>query len=487
MRRVSSLLSVLALFTATAVASAQQQPTTPAPPRKTPAAADRADSAAPPLQAGAQVRVPEIDVSDPMLEPVAPAKNQVRDWRQALRLIRNNSSTLRASRAQIDVARGQSRQALAPALPSLVGNGQLTHHLLRGEGLNIFADPPQRTSLPDPATTWNAGLTLTVPLLATKAWYDRGTAKDLVDLRQLEARDVERLMVADVANTIIQVVTAERAAEVSRVSLRSALSNLELNRRRARLGSASAVDVLRMQQEVERSRAQVIAADEGVRQAREALGLALGTSNPWGVAPDISLDALALEAKNSCRQEDSVETRLDLRAAQANVAVAERNVKSVDYLYVPTLAGVSTATYWSNALTTANRESVTWTIGAVLTWNIYDGGSRYGTKEVNEAQLRVAQASLTEKKRQAEVEIGRALRSVRVAEANLAVSTRAAEIARQSAKFAQITFLNGTGTSFDMVDTARTQREAELDVTIKEFELLHAKITAFLALASCQV
>ena len=402
-------------------------------------------------------------------------------------MIRANSTALRNARAQVRIARGQARQTLADSLPKLIGSAQINRHLLLGEGINLFSSMFERTTLPDPATTWNAGLNLNVPLLATKSWYDHGTAKDIIDLRQLEARDAERLIVGDVANAIIQVVTAERAAEVSRVSLRSALSNLELNRRRARLGSASAVDVLRMEQEVARSRAQVIAADEALVRAREALGLALGTSSPWGVSPDISLNALAAEARGTCKSEDSIETRLDVRAAEANVGIARRNVNSVDYLYVPTIDGVSSATYWSNSDTTANRESVTWTIGAVLTWNIYDGGARYGAKQVNRGQLEIAQNSVTQIKRQAGIEVERALRNVRVAEENLQVSTRAAEIARQSARFAQITFLNGTGTSFDMVDTARTQREAELDVTIKEFELLQAKIAAFLALATCQV
>jgi len=435
-----------------------------------------------------QVRLPDLEVTDPMLEDPPAAPNQLSDWREALKMIRSNSSLLRTARSQVDVARGQARQALAPALPSLTGNGQINHHLLRGEGVNFYSTPPgATTSLPDPATTWNAGLNLRVPLLASQAWYDRGTAKRVINARELEAHDVERITVGEVANAIIQVVTAERAAEVSRVSLRFALSNLELNRRRARLGSASSVDVLRMEQEVERARQQVITADEAIRRSRENLGLALGTSDTWGVAPDISLDAMALDARNSCEQEKSVDTRLDVRAAEANAEIARRNVKSVDYTYVPTIDGVSSATYWSDAERTANGEHVTWTIGAVLSWNIYDGGFRYGTKQVNEAQLTIAQESVTDRKRSARVEVERALRSIRVAEANLVVSTRAAEIARQSARFAQITFLNGTGTSFDMVDTARTQREAELDVTLKEFELLRAKITAFLSLASCQV
>src|SRR5690606_33482488 len=178
------------------------------------------------------------------------------------------------------------------------------------------------------------------------------------------------------------------------------------------------------------------------------------TSESWGVSPNVSLNALAEQARTSCTREESFEARLDIRAAEANVGIAERNVDSVDYLFVPTIDGVSSAYYWSNEDTTANREPITWTIGAVLTWNLYDGGLRYGTREVNQAQLSIAREQVTQLKRQVRVEVQQALRSIEVAEANLRVSTRAAEIARQSARFAQITFLNGTGTSFDMVDTA---------------------------------
>ena len=79
------------------------------------------------------------------------------------------------------------------------------------------------------------------------------------------------------------------------------------------------------------------------------------------------------------------------------------------------------------------------------------------------------------------------MRGVTVAEANLAVSARTREIAQQTARLTRIAYLNGTGTSFDLVDSARSLREAELDSAIKEFEVLRAKIAALLALATCQV
>jgi outer membrane protein TolC len=69
----------------------------------------------------------------------------------------------------------------------------------------------------------------------------------------------------------------------------------------------------------------------------------------------------------------------------------------------------------------------------------------------------------------------------------LAVAARTREIAAETARLTKVAYLNGSGTSFDLVDTARRLREAELDYTVKEFDVLRAKIAALLALATCDV
>jgi outer membrane protein TolC len=304
---------------------------------------------------------------------------------------------------------------------------------------------------------------------------------------RLNRLETERLEVATVANAIVAVVTAERLAEVSRVSLQSALSTLDLNRRRAELGASSTVDVLRSEQEVSITRSQVVTANEGVLRAREALGLALGSTDGWGIAPDIRLDSLATDAKASCTQERDVRTRPDVRAADANARLAERDAKAPSYDFWPTIDAVSTVAYNSIDENTANREHVTWTIGAVLTWPIYDGGARYATRAARSAQAVVAREQLTDLQRRASVEVTQAYRGVTTAEHNLAIARKTRDISFETARLARVAFLNGSGTSFDLVDTARQLREAELDLAIQEFEVLRARITALLALATCRV
>jgi outer membrane protein TolC len=430
-----------------------------------------------------------------MLAPVPPPTNVLSNWRDALRLLRENSSQLRSLKAQEDIARAQARQALAPALPQLSANGSVTRHLLRGDRAFSYPEIDPNTGMytgkpingvatvPDPATFWQAGLNLRIPLVNFSAWHERGTALDRIEVAKLDTKAAERVNIAAVANAVVTAVTAERLAEVSRVSLESALSNLDLYKRRAALGAASAIDVLRIEQEVSLSRSQVVSANDGVLRTREDLGAALGSPDPYGVVPTINLDQLASDAKTSCRPAD-VDSRADVRAAQASIAVSQRNEDGVTKTYLPTLDAVSALTYWS-PVSAINNEHVTWTVGGVLNWTLYDGGLRYATKEQRVAETRLATEQLREAKRIARLEVAQAFRAVRTTEATLIVAAKTRELAAETARLTKLSYLNGSGTTFDLVDTARKQREAELDYTIKEFDVLRAKIAALLALAAC--
>jgi len=489
----------LCLFLVSQAALAQNAPANPAPAAKraAPQAAEPPPPSQPLAEAAGTVPEPNLpQITDDMLAPVPPATNVLQDWRDALRVLRENSTTLRSLRAQEDVSRAAARQALAPALPNLSAAAGVTRQLLRGDRQTVVITPPPAGSMipglgfptvtaPDPATTWQAGLNLRIPVLNLAAWHDHGTALRQITVSQLNTKAEERLSIALVADAVVTTVTAERLAEVSRISLESALSTLDLSKRRAALGAASTIDVLRIEQEVSLSRSQVVSANDQVLRARESLGAALGSAEPFGVTPNIRLDALANDAKTSCRPAD-VLGRADVRAAEASVDVSKHSEEGISRTYWPTIDAVSSLTYWS-PVSVINNDHVTWSVGGVLNWTLYDGGLRYATKELRSAQTRIASEQLTEAKRRARFEVTQAFRTVRSSEAFLAVAAKTREIAAETARLTKVSYLNGSGTSFDLVDSARRQREAEVDYTIKEFDVLRAKIAALLALATCDV
>jgi outer membrane protein TolC len=420
-----------------------------------------------------------------MLEPVETPAQVLSSWRQAVSLIQTRSTTIATARARIAEANAQSRLALSGALPEVVASGSVRRSLLFGTGSNFTAAGLQTdVRIPFPATVWNAGVSLRQPLLDLRTWYDISTTETAVQAATISSEDTERLTLGALADTIVTVFTAERLAEVSRVSLRSNLSTLDLTRRRMRLGAASSVDVLRAEQEVALTRSDVVQTDESVRRAREALGLALGYSEGWGVTSNIKVDELAADARSVCSPISDPEQRSDVRSARLNLEVSERNVSSVSYGNAPTLDFVSDYTYTTQP---QSVRPVQWSIGAVLTIPIYDGGRLSANRGGSQATAEVARQQLTEATRRARLEAVQAQRSIQVAEANFGVSRQARDIAAESARLSRIAFVHGTGTSFDLVESARRQRESEIDVTIQEFEVVRARISALLALSNCDL
>lgn len=484
----------LATATLTPLASAQTTPpaNTPrgaAPTQPVPAAAATAP-AAPAATQGSDPTLPQVE--DPMLEPSPPPQHVLNTWQEAIGLVRSRSVPYRTALAQIDVARAKSRESLAAALPTLTSttfNTFARYEILTGTVPNpTLQNPNQTRDVPDPNPVFGAGLTLNVPIFAPRAWYDRRTAERVVDYASLGAKEAERLVVASIADTIVRAVVSERLADVTKESLSAALSTLDLNRRRSALGASSSLDVLRAEQEVQLSRAQVVTANENLLRSREALGLALGFSEGWGVNTDVRLDALGADARKTCRQETDVASRSDVRAAAKNLELVERQQGSVDWAFWPTVNATSILQATSAPPRyTANGQNLSWQIGANLVWTLYDGGYRYGLKDEARANARIAREQLSDTRRKAELEVTQAFRSVQVAETNLAVSSKGRDIAAETARLARVAFINGSGTSFDLVDTASKLRQAEIDLTVKQFDVLRAKVAALLALASCDI
>jgi outer membrane protein TolC len=402
-------------------------------------------------------------------------------------LVRNRSTSRASALAQVDRASAQARLALTSFYPTLTATGSVQQHLLFGRGVNFTATGLQsNVDIPDPSAVWSGRLAFRQPLLNLKSWHEHGTTEVAQRAAALRVEDVERLVLAAVADTIVAVVTAERLAEISRVSLRSSLSTLDLTRRRARLGASSAVDVLRAEQEVALNRAQLVAANEALRRSREALGMALGYPEAWGVTPEIRLDALGEDAQRVCQPVASIAQRADVRAAASDVEVARRNVDSPDFRLAPTLDMVSDLNY-STSANTANGRPLQWTVGALLTIPLFDAGIRSAEKQINGSQLLIAEQNLTQIKREAELEVVQATRSVTVAEVNFQVSQHSRDIAKETSRLARLSFLNGKGTSFELVDATRRYQQAELDLAVKEFEVVRARILALLARANCDI
>src|SRR5262249_51595661 len=149
------------------------------------------------------------------------------------------------------------------------------------------------------------------------AWHSIRVAEASIDAAKLSVGDTKRTIALGVANALVAVVTAERIAELNRVGFRAALERLALTRRKLELrGGAQGLDGVRAPQAVEQARATLVSGDESLRQAREALGLALGLSKAVGVSKELDMTSLERGVVAVCKPAGNLDERADIALAR---------------------------------------------------------------------------------------------------------------------------------------------------------------------------
>src|SRR5580693_2305689 len=294
---------------------------------------------------------PPPPVSDPMLAPAPAPKRVLSSWQEGVAYLRARSTDLRIAVDEVLQAEAATRIALAQYLPWINANNAggatyshqiITRAVANGIGLST-SGLVTTTRVPIP-NTYSGSLVLQQAVINVPA-FDQISIDELgEDSSRLSVDAEKRTLVLSVANQIVAVVTAEREAEINRVGLRVALEQAEITRRKQALGAANGLDVVRADQNAANARATLVTGDESLREAREALGLALGVPEETGVAPDVNIDGLAQSAMATCRVVHDVDERPDIASARASLEVAKRNLRNVYYQFLPTLNAQSTAT-----------------------------------------------------------------------------------------------------------------------------------------------
>jgi len=434
--------------------------------------AQPADPAAP----AAPAAVEQPAVSDPMLAPPEAAPAELRSWDEAIAMMRR-SPTYLTSTAEVERALAQRRIALAAVLPTLTGAAGYQHNFnsidITSGGAVLVAPPP---------TIWSASATASWNLINPRGIYGIGTADLATRVANLSLADRRRVLAGSVVSAMLATLSAGRVAELDRVGLRAALERLVLTQTRFRLSRGTELDIDRAQQDVAAARALLINGDESLRQAREALGQALGSATPLAAPAELDLEGFERSVASTCRVAADVERRADVAAASQRVAIAQRQITDAELQFAPSLAVGSTAAYASAVTLGPNS---TWAVGATLTVPLFDGGVRYGALRDARAAADEARDALASVRVEAMIEVARATRAIAVDTAARAVARDQRELAARIDARTREGYAKGVGTSLDLVTSAQALRQAEINLVLVDFELAAARAGAVLANAEC--
>jgi outer membrane protein TolC len=383
---------------------------------------------------------------------------------------------LRAS-AAVERAQARSRIALARILPRLTAQGGFQHQFFtvpQPVGDEVIRYPFQDLWTLTGELEWTA--------IDLGAFHAIGTNDRNVAAAELDLGYERRILAMALVDGMLTTLAGKRAAELHRSGLRSAIERFQLTQQRVQRGSGTELDLERARQDIAAARSALITGDEGLRQAREALGLALGSSVATAAPGDLALDQFEAAVAVTCRPHSAFEERPDVATARARVELADRAIEEVGLSFAPTLAVQSQLLWGSEVL--YGRETV-WSVGAVLRLPVWDGGERYGLLRDARAAADQARRVLQQTRVEALVEIGRTARGVAVSRAALEVAEQQRAGAKRVDQLTRAGYQSGFGTSLDLVSSAEALRRAELDLTLAVFRASHARVLALLSHADC--
>lgn len=418
------------------------------------------------------------EVTDPLLAPPPAPAVELQSWEQARQLLREQSTDERQAAAGVERASGRWRQALGVLFPNLNASASSQVNALDLGAPYLGAGTPPDASNPAVAGSISASQSL----IDVPAW--RGVSAASAAERSAEATlsDVRRRLTGSLARGLVSVIAAERIAELNRLGLRQALERVALTERTRELGAATQLDVTRVRQDAELARGTLVAGDEQLLRARDALGLALGA--PRGVAPSstFNLNGLVEELKQVCRP-SSWESRGDLIAARESARSATHAREQASAGYLPSVRAQSNLTGYTTD-PGFGRLGV-WSIGAVLSVPLWEGGIREGLVRERRGAETQSEAALEATRRAVEQEVLQAERRVGIADALLSSARQARELAAELDALTRRAFEVGRGSSLELVQSAQALRQADVLLAQREFELVQARLDAFLTEAQC--
>jgi outer membrane protein TolC len=416
-----------------------------------------------------------------MLVPIPDAQTSIATWQQARQQLTASSTDLLRAEASLHRAEALWRQALSALLPNARMQAGVAFDLLNPDSAPGVAPSIDGRDTTSPVGT--ASISVSQSIIDVAAWRGRDAAATSRRASEWSLLDIRRRIAQDLAQTLIAVVTAERVAELNRLGLAQALERAGLSQRTFELGRATELDVLRARQDVALARASLISGDEQLRSAREALGVALAVPDQVGVRKDFKLDGLLAELGAQCRALGASELRADEEAAATAVVSARQRTAEAKASRLPTL-DLSTTLFAATTDPDVARFG-SWSISAVLTVPIWEGGLRDAQIKERQAVEADTQAVAEQTRRNARFEISRARRAVAVAESLVTVAVEARALAERLDTMTRRSFEIGRATSLELVQSAVALRQAELTLALRQFELTQARLDALLTEARC--
>ncbi|CAN5471426.1 efflux transporter outer membrane subunit [soil metagenome] len=378
--------------------------------------------------------------------------------------------------ARLQQARAAMRLERANDKPSASASALYAHARLPDIDIgNVDGNEGRNVELPSQLNLYSLGVDASweIDLFGGRRRANE-VARASAEAAHASLQDVQVSLTADVANAYVNLRDRQRRERLLQESIALQRQMIELTRQRFDRGTAAELDVVRLDDQLESSRAQL----QGIGAERESylnqiatlLGEAPGAEDAALATPaGVPLPPASIDVGDPAAL---LRRRPDIRAAERTLAADTARIGQAEAAKYPSLKlfGIIGLGGTSPSDLT-HLDDFTAVLAPMLSWNFLDVGrneARVGQAEQvrNEAQASYRRAVLN-----ALLDAENSLSRFRHGRLTVAASARSKQSADRAVALLSQRYQAGTVTLIDLLDATRRQRDADQNLSQAEAEL----------------
>ncbi|MBI2501673.1 MAG: TolC family protein [Candidatus Latescibacteria bacterium] len=263
-----------------------------------------------------------------------------------------------------------------------------------------------------------------------------------------------------VAEAYWDLVLAGQSLEALRQSLASARAHAAAAQARYQQQTSPYAEVLAAQSRVAQLEGDEVAAASQELTAAEQLSLVLGLDSQVQIIPADTLAPVAVTLSAAELEQAALEHRPGLRAAAQEVEAAHQGMHQARAGHLPLVQAFARFDLDSNSPFTRQGES--WTLGGVLSWELFSGFRT--TAALRQARARQHQAQLRQEQlaQQVRRQVRQACRRVETAQLRIGAAAQAHQYAQERLRLADLHYGQGLIATAELLDAEDQHTQARL-------------------------
>ena len=359
----------------------------------------------------------------------------------------SRNTSIQEAAARLSQARALVRNARADRMPQVGVGGAVT----RQAGANT---PGGAT----PATLTQAGASLSYELdLFGRLSRAQDAASLDAQAREALLQSTRLLVQAEVAQTYLALRSIDNERSLLRETVAAYGDTLRLTQRRFQAGDVAELDVVRVQAELAGTEADALALDRQRAELEHALAVLVGEAASAFSLPRADWTT-ALPVIPPGVPGTVLARRPDVAAAQSSLLAAQERVGVAQTAWFPGVSLTADGGFASPELGDLFKWSArAWSVGALLSLPLFDGGRRQAGVEGAQAQLEGALASYRGQVLTAFREVEDQLSSLRLLDEQSQAQGRAVDAASRASAISATRYRSGLVSQLELLDARRSE------------------------------